>query len=203
MKNLKMLGLATIAALALTAVIGVGTASAKVCSGIGSNAACAGAHGKEFKGLVEASTTGAKLTSGFFSISCSSEMVDNVTNSFTGTGTFFIGFSGCTSSAGACSVGQVGGHSHSVFAAGLAPSGTLTVATVKLDFSCKNPSKAESVGCTYDASNVALNVSASPGAKIVAGVNLTKQAGSHASCSSEMTWEGEYIVTFPTPLYLT
>jgi hypothetical protein len=203
MKQLKMLGLAALAAMALTAVIGVGTASAKVCSGSGSGAACAGTHGKEFKGLVEASTTGAKLTSGFFSISCSSEMVDNVTNSFTGTGTFFIGFTSCTSSAGACSVAQVGGHSHSVFAAGLAPNGTLTVATVKLEFGCKNPSKVESVVCTYDASNVVLNVSASPGAKIVAGVNLAKQAGSNVNCSSEMTWEGEYFVTFPMTLYLT
>jgi hypothetical protein len=203
MKHLKMLGLAALAALALTAVIGVGTASAKVCSGSGSNAACAGAHGKEFKGQVIAKTSGAKLTSGFFSVSCSSEIVDTISNSFTGTGTFFLGFSGCTSAAGSCSVGQVGGHSHSVFAATTAPNGTLTIATVKLEVSCKNPAKPlESVVCIYDASNVAPAVISASPPRIEVSANLAVQAGSHAGCE-QVTWEGEYIVTFPTTLYLT
>jgi hypothetical protein len=203
MKHLKMLGLAALAAFALSAVIGVGTASAKVCSGMGSNAACAGAHGKEYKGQVTAKTSAAKLTSTFFSVSCTSEIVDTITNSFTGTGTFFIGFSGCTSSVGSCSVGQVGGHSHSTFAATTAPNGTLTIATVKLEVSCKNPSKpAEGVVCIYDASNVAPAVFSAMPPRIEVSANLAVQAGSHASCS-QATWEGEYIVTAPTTLYLT
>jgi len=202
MRNLKMLGLATIATLALSAVVGAGAASTKVCSGAGSNAACAGGHGKEFKGQVIAKTTGAKLTSTFFSVSCTSEIVDTISNSFTGTGTFFIGFSGCTSTVGSCSVGQVGGHSHSVFAATTPPNGTLTIATVKLEVGCKNPSKPlESVVCIYDASNVAPAVlSVTP--RIEVSANLAVQEGSHASCS-QATWEGEYNITSPTTLYLT
>ena len=207
MKHLKMFGLAATAAVALMAVVGAGTAAAKVCSSTGTGAACGGGHGNEYKGQVTAKTTEAKLTTGLLNITCASEIVNTVTNSSTGTGSISeISFTGCIDSEGrACTVATTGRPYHSVMEAIAAPSGTLTT-TVAVEFTCKNPfNPAENVNCKYHVSAATPTVIGGALAPriVTTGVKLNKGAGSHAACSAQLTWDGEYSITAPATLFLT
>src|SRR4051794_13024578 len=93
MKYLKMLGLASLAGLALMAVTGAGTASAvnRICSTSGTGSLCAAGHGNEFIGTIHAtleSGTVSELVSGFTNVRCSESTVHgSITNSTPPTGT--------------------------------------------------------------------------------------------------------------------
>jgi hypothetical protein len=201
MKHLRMLGLAVLAALVLMAVVGAGAAPAKVCSLSGEGAACAGTHGKEYKSTVKAATTEAELKSSTINVKCGSEIVDLVTNSFTGAGTLnAFEFTGCRdqwlrecTAAWLGSVGTVLGGGTMTFSPGVR-------------YTCKNPSQPlENMTCEYKSTGATPVFKNSPGAMIIAnGVAFAKQAGgSHAKCAEEMKWYGEYSVTFPMTVYLT
>lgn len=207
MKYAKMLGLAAIAAMALMAVIGAGTASAKVCSTSGKGASCGGSHGSVYTGNVVAKLTEGKtatLTSGFITVKCSSsEAAGEITNGETGTGNISkLAFSSCTSGLGACTASTTASSSNkwpATVAVTTAPNGKMTVTGVKGEFTCAG------VTCIYAAESATAEVRGSDTApEIVAtSVPLTKQAGSNALCSSTATWSGEYLISTPSSIFIT
>jgi hypothetical protein len=201
MNHLKMLGLAVLAALALTAMVGAGTASAKVCSGMGKGAACAGTHGSEYKETVKGLTTGAELKSSTINVGCSSEIVNLITNSFTGAGTLnAFAFTGCRDQwTRACTVSWLG-------SVGTVLGGGNLTFSPGLTYTCKNPSQPlENMTCEYKVTGATPIVTNSPNARIVAsGVPFAKQAaGSHEACAAEMKWHGDYSITVPMTIWQT
>jgi hypothetical protein len=203
MKYAKMLGLAAIAAMALTAFVGAGTASAKVCSGAGVGAACAAGHGNQYTGEVKASLTSGKtatLVSGFITVNCKKSVATGtITNSETGVGSITgLTFEECTSGLGACTAKSTGLPWAATATTGTAPNGTLTVKNVAGEFTCAGET------CKYAAAEAKPTVTGGAPAEIVAkNVALVKQAGSGALCSANATWSGEYSVSTPASLYLT
>jgi hypothetical protein len=207
MKYLKMLGLAAVAALALMAVMGAGTASAKVCSNSGAGASCGTGHGNEYTGAVTATTTEAKLTSGFINVTCHSHASGSITNSATGTGSISeLSFTGCVDNFGrTCTAATTGRPYHASVVVSTKPNGTMTVSNVAGEFTCKNPfNTAENVTCKYATPTATTTVTGGAPAKITAtGVKLSRQTGSHALCSSEASWHGTYTVSTPASLFIT
>jgi hypothetical protein len=209
MKQLKMLGVAAVAALALMAVIGSATASAKVCSTAGTGTACGASDGNEYTGAFSATATNATLTSGFVTVSCTDSVATgDITNSATGAGTITgLTFSGCTHNLGS------GGCTASTTASTTAPwaatvthttgtNGTLAVKTVTGEFTCTILGSA--VKCIYKAGEAtAVVTGAEPAVVKATSVALEKEAGSNGLCSNEGTWSGTYTVTSPTSLFVT
>jgi hypothetical protein len=218
MKHLKMLGLAALAALALTAVLGVGSASAKTCSLAGAGAECGAGHGKVYTGAITAklATGNAELQSGFINVACpASHLAGKITNGETGTGTIeSLTFGpGCKANTGqsctATTTATAGAPWHAVVVptAGTT-NGTMKVKPVKGTFTCSASGFFPHVTCNYEATEVGaageivINGGA-PASVVAAKVPLKKGAGSGASCSETATWSGHYTVSTPTSLYIT
>jgi len=213
MHYLKVFSLSAIAALALIAVAGVGSASAAtICSIEGTGTSCGGSHGFHYSGTVHAATEAGKpaeLTSGFDNVKCDStvHMVEVNTE-----GTAWVDaltFSNCVDSFGhACTAksnASSGNRWHAAAVTGTAPNGTLTVDNVNGQFTCPNPLKtSELVTCIYAAESATATVTGGAPAKVTATkVALARQAGSGPSCSATATWSGTYRVSAPSSLYLT
>jgi hypothetical protein len=207
-KYLKALGLALIAALAITAFAGATSASAKVCSGSGTGEACAGSHGKVFSGTITATSTNAVLVSSWNTVSCKhSHLHGTITNGVTGTGDIeTLDFSECTDSFGQkCTASTTASEANKWMAnavTGTAPNGTMTVENVAGSFTCG------STTCNYStakagASGEIVVKGGAPAVVTATKVPLTKGAGSGALCSSTASWSGTYTVSVPSSLYLT
>jgi hypothetical protein len=218
MKHLKMLGLAALAALALTAVLGVGSASAKTCSGSGTEAECGVGHGKVYTGAITAklATGNALFQSGFITFSCpASHLSGKITEGEMGTGLIEGLTLGpfCTSNTGqSCTATTTASaaapwHAVIVSTAGTT-NGTMKVKPFKLTTTCAASGFLPHVTCSYEASEVGaageivVNGGA-PAAVVAAKVPLKKGAGSGASCSETATWSGHYTVSTPASLYIT
>jgi hypothetical protein len=207
MKYLKMLGLAALAALALTAVIGAGTASATLCSTEGTGTSCGGSHGKHMTAGDHIEATGqAELTSGFINVSCHSIITIKIVDATAGTGQVTsLVFTGCVDNFGRACTAVTTGLPWNGSATGTGTNGTLTVSNVAGNFTCKNPfNTSEDVKCNYAAPSASAAVTGghSPSAKAT-GVKLSKQAGSHFLCSNEATWNGTYTLLTPKSLFIT
>jgi hypothetical protein len=212
MKYAKMLGLAALAALAVMAVVGAGTASAKVCSTTGTGTACAGSHGKVETGNIEASLNAgtATLVSGFVTVNCSESTAAGALaggGSSPATGTLTsLTFSKCETSGGsACTAGTNASGANAwpvTITTGAAPNGTMTVGKVTGEFTCLGTT------CKYTA-----EPAGSKGEIVVKGgepalieakaVALTKETGSGFLCSGTATWSGTYKITTPASGFLT
>lgn len=216
MKYAKRLGLVALAALALTAVIGAGTASAKVCSTAGVGTSCGTGHGNEWTGEFHAVLTPNKpviLTSGFINVTCTSSTVNGkVTNSATGAGEITaLTFGSCTDniSGNACTpvVSEGTPWAGTVHSIAGTTNGRMTVTDARGSFTCSPFGSA--VLCKYTAANAGgegeITVTGSDTDPEVDAnkVKLTKVAGSDPLCSSNATWSGEYTVTTPTSLFIT
>jgi hypothetical protein len=203
MKHAKMLGLAAVAALALMALVGAGTASATiVCSASGTGTACAGSHGNQYTGPISAElTTGksAQLVSGFITVTCTESTAGGSVTGSTGAGSLTsLTFNSCTSGLGACTAKSTGTPWAAQATTGTAPNGTMKVNNVAGEFTCAGET------CKYSAASATTEVKGGAPAEIVATkVPLSKAAGSGPFCSSTATWSGEYKITSPTSLYLT
>jgi hypothetical protein len=220
MRYAKMLGLAALTALALMAVVGAGTASAKgkLCSKSGTGVACAAGHGNVYgeKGKTQKITavldTGhATLISGFVNVTCAESHVEGeVTDGATATGFLTsLTFSKCTSNIGPNPCTKAEGTAypwHLTGTTGVAPNGSLDTGAVTGLFTC------EGITCRYGAASAGTKgeldftgtTAAGATATILATkVPLVKHAGSNFLCSNTATWEGHYKITVPDSLYLT
>ena len=221
MKYLKMLGLAAVAAMALTAVIGAGTASAAtICTtdpdhtakvtACGTNA-IHGWHANAETPLV-ANTLEAKLTSGFINVTCASTAEGKITNATTGHGditslTFFSCVDNfgrpCTASstAAAASPWTV----TTAYTSGT--DGTMTVHNPTGKFTCKNPFNpgGPEVTCEYNNTSVTVTATGSHTSPKIDAVNvpLNKHGSSNILCSNTATWNGTYNINTPKSLVVT
>jgi len=216
-KYATMIGLVALAALALTAFVGVSgaAAKAKVCSTTGTGAACAAGHGFEYTTQpLEATTTtalgqDATLTSGFINVTCDSTMKGEVTHSGSGKITSLT-FTNCTSSLGACSEA-------SSTASAAVPWNSTATASGKNDGNGFMDVSSEvgghfvcaGVTCKYSAANAGLkNEIAVTGGdatrpKVTAtGVPMAKSGGS-GFCSATALWHGTYELITPASLWIT
>jgi hypothetical protein len=215
MKFVKMLGLAAMAALALTAVMGAGAASAKVCSTAGTGASCGTGHGSVYKGRIKAtleSGTSAQLTSSFDNVSCSESTVEGeVTNGETGAG-FIDGmtFGNCSDSFGHTCTASSSASSANHWTSSVTPTsgtnGTQTVNNVTGEFTCPNPfNPSQTISCYYTATSASTAVTGSDEKATVRAekVPLLRESPSNVLCSEKSTWSGSYWVTTPTSLNVT
>jgi len=210
MKYAKMLGLAALAALALMAFVGAGSASAKVCSTAGVGASCGAGHGNVYTGAVKASLTSGKtaqLVSGFITVNCSeSSATGEITNGETGAGNISsLTFGGCTSGLGACtaktSASSVNKWPVTVTGEGTT-SGKMVVKNVTGEFTCAG------VTCKYVAAEAGkageiVVAGGEPGEIKATKVVLTKEEGSSFLCSNTATWSGEYLISTPNSVFIT
>jgi hypothetical protein len=207
MKHLKMLGLAVVAAAALTAVIGAGTASAtELCST--ATTTCSGTkYGKatEIKAVLEPGTT-ATLTTNITTVTCKSSTVTGIVTDPGGAGavkgeTTSLKFEECT---------RTGGEECTVEATNL---GTIEVtggsASKTATFNFKITSKTGAnvtcgafINCTFSTSSATLEghnrESGTPTIK-ANNISLAREGG---LCPSTSTWNAGYEATSPDPLYV-
>jgi hypothetical protein len=208
MKHLKMLGPASIAALAMMAVMGAGTASAvTICSHSGTGTACAGIHGNHYTGAVAANAPKAELTSGFVNVTCKSNAAGTV-NGTTGAGSITeLSFNTCTDNFGHVCTAVSTGRPWAAQAAGptTATNGSLTVSNAAGEFACPSPFNTGSIViCKYATPTAVSNVIGGAPASIEAkGIKVTTQPGSNVLCSKEATFSGTYSITTPSSLYIT
>jgi hypothetical protein len=214
MKHAKMLGLAAIAAMSLMAVVGAGTASARICSTSGAGVACGTGHGFEYvTGTFHADlAAGANttFTSGFITVTCTTSTAHGeVTNAGTGTADIdALTFANCTDQSGnACTASSTASGTNkwhtTITSDGSGTNGTMVMNNVTLETNCAG------VSCKYMAAEAG-----SKGEIVVTGsdtdpksdatkVPLTKDTGSNFLCSSTATWSWEYTFTTPTSLFIT
>jgi hypothetical protein len=210
MRYLKMLGLAALAAMAVTAVMGAGTASAaKVCTTDVAHQGTdlCGTHGKHAKTNTTITAAGtAELTSGFTTLHCKSHVTGNIANATTGHGTIgVLDFTGCTNQEGkVCTAATTGRPWTASVAYTSGTNGTMTVSNVAGTFTCPSPFGGN-VTCNYAAASASTTVTGSHTTPVVVakGVKLAKAAGSSFLCSNEAEWHGTYHVSTPSSLAIT
>jgi hypothetical protein len=208
-KHVKVLGLAVVAALALTAFVGTSGAAAKahVCSTSGTGAACAGSHGFEYTTEALSASTGAgvaTLTSGFARVECPSTMTGSITHGGSGTITMLnFAVASCKSTLGACTVAKATGLPWAATAVtGTAPNGTMEVSsTVGGEFTCGG------VNCQYTAPSAGtkgeITIKGGEPAVVTASKVPMSKSGGSAFCSATSEWDGVYTVSTPSSLFLT
>lgn len=204
MKNMKILGLCLLGALAAMAMIGVGTASATKLCAINSAPCPAGdtyGKGTSIKAQLVAGTN-STMSSGFVTINCTSSSINGKTTSAGGgTGVAVAGeitsvsWKNCTSGLGSCTASAL----FTPWAAevtGSGGSGTMSVANAGGKFTCGGTT------CEYKASKASVSVTGgSPAIIKASGVSFSKVGGGFF-CSSTATWSGEYEVTTPDPAFV-
>lgn len=198
MKYLKMLGLAAVAAAALMAFVGAGSASAETTAC--ETTAGTGCYGKgtPVEGMSKAGqgVTDATLTSGSFfgqNVKCTSTLTGEINNPTTPSGNGSVTWSNCT---GAETVSTV-------------TNGTITIhhdaehnglVTIK-DFVVHV--KQSGVGCYYGGEITGtLTAGANPEIDITAEVSKITTHPSSAFCPSKAVWHANYEVIKPKPLYI-
>jgi hypothetical protein len=221
-KYAKAMGLAVVAALAVMALVGATSASAKICSTSGTGLTCGGSHGKAMTvgDVIEASVIGeARLTSGFINVTCGeSKIVGKITSTPEGASVggqlTSVTFNDCHSNANtttnSCTASTSASTANpwSVTATtSAAPNGNMSVGTVTGTFTC-NAGFLGTPTCRYHAASVPkekLVITGSDTEPIIhaEGVSLTKEEVSSFGCSSTATWEATYKVTKPTSLFMT
>jgi hypothetical protein len=201
MKSLKMLGLAVVAAAALMAVIGAGSASAtRICS-VNTSSSCASPNptGTTYTATLKSGTE-ATLNAGFATIKCTGSSVGlEQTNAGGGAGTPVTGkitslsFTPCAS-----------GNTVNVLALGTGSvawtsefNGSLTGTGTKVE------TLVGSTKCFYGgeiASGLTVTGGAPASGKATA-VSLTRETGSNSLCAATAKWNAEYV--FGQTAYVT
>jgi len=191
MKYVKMLGLAAVAAMALMAF--AGTASATVLTSPSGTALPAGTE------IVASAESSLLLRAGFANITCTESNVVGKTENAGGAGETVRGpigtltFSSCNATVHVLKKGSL-----EVHAVGSGPNGTLISTGAEATVSTAG------ISCTYGTLNThigTLTGSSTTGgdATLHIEAKLNKTAGGFL-CASPAAWEGNYIVTSPTPL---
>jgi len=202
MKNMKILGLCTLAVMAAMAFVGAGTASAtKLCSVNTSPCPAGNTYGKgtSIKAQLPAGTNSV-MASGFVTITCSSSSMSGKTTSEGGAGAVTgeissVTWKNCTSGLGSCTASALN-TPWKVEVSGSGGSGTMTVNKPGGKFTCGG------VTCEYEASKASVSANGGNPATIKAsGVSFSKIGGSFL-CSSSASWTSTYEVTSPNPLFV-
>jgi hypothetical protein len=215
MKYLKMLGLAAIAALALTAVAGAGTASATELCTTNVSPCPAGEHYGAGT-VIEGSSTNATLTSSLGNVVCTSSAIKGATTTTGGAKLSVEGkiesltFSGCTlttpfgGTKHNCNVTAINTPYKAVVTKTTQPNGTLTVSSGGSgDPGAKVDCGASVLRCQFTSPSIALDVTGGSPAIVHAKeepLNRTVYEG--GLCPSTSTWDATYTVTKPHALYL-
>jgi hypothetical protein len=216
MKHLKLIGFAAIAAMALTAVLGAGSASAAggttLCKT--NETPCAATNHYAIGQEIVATSTNPRLTSNLGEVTCNNSEVKGKTTSTGSNKTSVSGEITSLSFTNNCVL-------HTPFGF----TDACTVTAINLPY-------AATVSNTAGTMNGPLTVSGSPGAKVDCGsalkcqftakggsITLDVTGGAPATvlaekeelertvyeggiCPSEATWDATYTVTTPNPLYL-
>jgi hypothetical protein len=196
MKYVKILGLAAVAAMALMAFVGAGTASASVlCTSATSPCPSDYAKGTE----VVATSSHTQLTAGFGTVTCKKNEVAGKTKTTGGASETVFGpveslvFEECNGVVKVLKEGELEVH------ATASGNGTLTSkgASVTVEL--------VGVHCVYGTAATGTELGAVTGgatATVDINAKVLKQEGGFL-CASTATWEGTYTVTSPKPLFVT
>lgn len=202
MRNIKILGLGLLAAMAMMAIVGAGTASAtKLCSVNTSPCPAGNTYGKgtAIKAQLPAGGTSV-MSSGFVTITCTSSTMSGKTTSEGGAGAVTgeissVTWKNCTSNLGSCTASALN-TPWKVEVSGSGGSGTMSVNNPGGKFTCGG------VTCEYSASKASVSANGGNPATIKAsGVSFSKIGGSFL-CSSSASWTSTYEVTSPNPLFV-
>lgn len=193
-----MLGLVVIAALALTAIIGAGSASATVlCK---KNATpCGGenwAKNQAFKSSLETGTEAVfKFTveSGGWKVRCTTSTMDGSIENAGGAGDVIVDLETLAFGNCGCPVNTLKDGSISVKHTATTMNGSVTTANREVTFSCM-------AHCVYGDGAMGTLTGGAMGTIDVNGT-MVKVSGS-AFCPPTITWKASYTVTAPEPLYV-
>jgi hypothetical protein len=214
MKYVKMLGLAAVAAMALTALVGAGTASAGTVACTSNTSPCA----TEYTGAIESSLktgTAAVLTNSLDKVTCTESSMNgkitvatNASGNSTGEITA-VTFSGCTDQNGASCTATAGNLAWHAEATATEISGKPNgngKMTVKSGGS-GNPQATVVCGsgnflnCTFGVESATVDVIGGSQATIkTTELTMTKISG--FLCPKEAKWDAEYTVSTPSALFL-
>ena len=204
MKNLKMLGLAAAAALALTALIGVSSASATVLCSEYTRECPAGkgyGSGTVIDATMEAGTSSViRDTAGTVLATCTGGTFKGET---TGAGTKetavpgvlqSLTFTGCAQTLTVLKTGKM-----NILYAGPNTNGTLTFAETRLTVTSAGQSCVYTTGVGIHVAVMTSDESLTY-PKVHVNATLTKETGG-ASCQAHVVWQAAYQITSPKPLY--
>jgi hypothetical protein len=210
MRNLRNFGLTVIAAAALMALVGVGTASAtELCST--ATTPCSGTKygaGSSVSGELKFATS-STFTSSLDTVTCTSSKLLGSTGSSGGSGAtsvlgeiLFLWFEGCKDSFGnACKV------SESFVSASTSITGGGASNTASFKFNL-NSSVAEHVecgflvNCTFSALGTLGGENTFSGHPLVSAEKMTLSRSGGGFCPETATWTATYELTSPSPLYV-
>jgi len=202
MNHIKMLGLCLVAALAVTALLGAGTASAtKLCSK--NESPCKAENtiksGSTIKGQLVAGTEAVFVTS-LLTVRCTESTIEGKTTSEGGKGVNVTGsissvvWKNCKSGSTNCTTTALKLPWTSEVS-GSGGSGTMSVFNAAGKFTCN-------VTCEYEAKTAATSVTGGNPAIVKAEkIGFSKIGGSFL-CPGTATWSSEYEVTTPKPLFV-
>jgi hypothetical protein len=217
MKYLKMLGLAAIAALALTAVVGAGSAAAnaKLCKKAISPCPAGEAYPAGTKISASLKTkTHAQLTTSLGTITCTKSAVAGETTQESGNPLHgvitAVSFEGCTLASTACTVTpQNLPYTATGTAGATVGNGTLTVERSRtktengtIDEGGRPQAAVQCgvlINCTFGSGDISFAVTGGAPAQGAVNQSLEREGG---LCPSTSTWEAEYTVTSPSPLFI-
>jgi len=202
MRNIKMLGLGLLAAMAAMAAIGAGTASAtKLCSVNTSPCPAGNTYGKgtAIKAQLVAGTK-STMSSGFVNITCTESTISGKTTSEGGVGAVTgeitsVTWKNCTSGLGACTASALN-TPWPAEVSGSGGSGTMTISGAGGKFTCGGTT------CEYSSSKASVSVSGGNPATIKASSISFSKIGGGFLCSSTASWSGTYEATAPKPLFI-
>jgi hypothetical protein len=202
MKHLKILGLGLMAAAALMAFVGAGTASATVLSNATGNMKV----GEEIHAVIEPGTT-AELEAGFITVTCTAGTIKGTisnagsnTTTVSGT-TSAVTFSSCncepiTVTNGSLEIHYISGTKGTLTASGF--TATVPCNTIFGKVTCKyitgnNKDMGILTGSKETGATATMDVETA----------LTREEGSSELCNASATWKAKYIVTTPDELNVT
>lgn len=205
MKHLKMLGLAVVAAAALMAVVGAGTASAtELCST--ATTPCSGTKYLSGTKIKAVNTTNAVLTTSLTTVTCTASTVEGETTSSGGatavTGkTTALTFTGCTRTGGEkCTVTSTSLGNASVSGGSASTTGAFSYNVTSKTGA--NVTCGFFINCTFTTSSATLagknQTTGMPTVK-AESISLAREGG---ICPSTSTWTATYEIVEPTPLFV-
>jgi hypothetical protein len=196
MKHLKIFGLAAVAALALIAIAGVGSASAtRLCA---ENATpCPEAkrwkNGQAFTSSLE--TGGAVLDAGFYRIECTTSSINGEILNEGGAGAVIIDLETVSFANCGCPVTTLKAGTMSVEHTASTMNGKLTTANLEITFNCMGH-------CIYGEGALGTLTGGAMGTMDVNGT-MNRVAGAAPGCPATINWKGSYTVTSPEALYVS
>ncbi|HYQ77718.1 MAG TPA: hypothetical protein VEP91_01245 [Solirubrobacterales bacterium] len=218
MKYLKIIGLAALAAMALTA-FGVSSASAAtVCSTEGHGSACKAGHGNQYTGEIHAVNVGNVILTATSSegktvntvTSTSSTVQGTISDSESGAGSIsimsFAGLSStlCSSVSATTTASSTNPWPSSVTTDGPSETtnGIMTTSNVTGSFTCSFLGAL--VTCKYFTSNAQTTVDGSDTDPLVTAesIPLSWEQGPTSVCGSKADWTGTYTITTPKSLFI-